>query len=76
MFTKSTSIGSLTKGAVGLRAVDRAISQQEIPYFIVGAMAKDIVLVHNFGSAIERDARDIALNQGGINVMRKVDCRF
>ncbi len=63
MFTKSTSIdisGKLHRGAVELyRAVDKAVSQLNIPYLIVGAMARDIVLVHGFGAAIERGTRDI-----------------
>ncbi len=63
MFTKSTSIdisGKLHQGAVELyRAVDTATSQLNIPYLIVGAMARDIVLVHGFGATIERGTRDI-----------------
>lgn len=63
MFTKSTSIdlcGKLHRGAVELyHAVDTATSQLNIPYLIVGAMARDIVLVHGLGAAIERATRDI-----------------
>lgn len=63
MFTKSTSIdicGKLHRRAVELyRAADEATSQLNIPYLIVGAMARDIVLVHGFGAAIERGTRDV-----------------
>jgi predicted nucleotidyltransferase len=63
LFTKNTSIdisGKLHRGVVELyRAVDKAASQLEIPYLIVGAMARDLVMVHGFGSAIERGTRDI-----------------
>ena len=51
MFTKSTSIdicGKLHRGTVELyRAVDEATSQLNIPYLIVGAMARgrDVDLV-------------------------------
>lgn len=74
MFTKSTSIdicGKLHSGTVELyRAVDEATSQLGIPYLIVGAMARDIVLVHGFGSAIERGTRDIDF---GIQVVSWTD---
>ena len=63
MFTKGTSIdicGKLLSGEVELyRAVDKAASQLNIPYLIVGAMARDIVMAYGFGAAIERATRDI-----------------
>jgi predicted nucleotidyltransferase len=63
LFTKSISIdicGKLLSGEVELyRAVDKAASQLNIPYLIVGAMARDIVMAYGFGAAIERATRDI-----------------
>lgn len=41
------------------RAVDRVIRELELPYFLAGAMARDIWLTHVFGIDIRRATRDV-----------------
>ena len=58
--------GKLPDGLVALYAdVDRYASDLGINYLVVGAMARDLVLVHGFGSKIERGTRDVDF---GINL--------
>ncbi|WIO73860.1 nucleotidyl transferase AbiEii/AbiGii toxin family protein [Porticoccaceae bacterium LTM1] len=66
---KSTSIditGKLPKGLVEIYSdIAAHTSALGIDYLVVGAMARDLVLVHGYGSTIERGTRDIDF---GINV--------
>lgn len=39
--------------------VDTEAKKLAIPYMIVGAMARDLVLVHGFDAKIERGTRDV-----------------
>lgn len=60
---KSTSIdvsGKLPHGLVELYAcIDGAAKQVDAPFLIVGAMARDLVMVHGFGAKLERGTRDV-----------------
>jgi predicted nucleotidyltransferase len=61
--TISTSIDiceKLPKGIVPLyRAIDEATTALGIRYLVVGAMARDLVLVYGFDAGIERGTRDV-----------------
>jgi predicted nucleotidyltransferase len=63
MSTINTSIDiceKLPRGIVPLyRAIDTAAKTLNIPYLVVGAMARDLVLVYGFEARIERGTRDI-----------------
>jgi len=41
------------------REIDRVARDLELPYFLAGAMARDILLTHVFGIAIGRATRDV-----------------
>lgn len=41
------------------RELDRVARDLELPYFLAGAMARDILLTHVFGIAIARATRDV-----------------
>jgi len=66
---KTTSInivGKLPLGLVELYSdINRHAKALGIDYLVVGAMARDLVLVHGFGSEIERGTKDVDF---GINV--------
>lgn len=66
---KITSInigGKLPQGLVELYAdVSGHAKALDINYLVVGAMARDLVLVHGFGANIERGTRDVDF---GINI--------
>lgn len=52
--------GKLLTGLVELyHEIEKHSHDLAIPYLIVGATARDIVLVHGYGAAIERGTRDI-----------------
>jgi len=58
--------GKLPAGVVDLYAViNYHTGELGIDYLVVGAMARDLVLVHGYGSAVERGTRDVDF---GINV--------
>lgn len=67
MKNRSVNIaGKLPKGLVDLyREVDTHTRRLGIEYLVVGAMARDLVLVYGYGSTIERGTRDVDF---GINV--------
>ena len=53
-------VGKLPQGLVELYAdVSRHAKALDIDYLVVGAMARDLVLVHGFGAEIERGTRDV-----------------
>jgi predicted nucleotidyltransferase len=53
-------VGKLPQGLVELYAdVSGHAKTLDIDYLVVGAMARDLVLVHGFGSEIERGTRDV-----------------
>jgi len=60
---KSTLIdfsGKLPHGLVELYAcVDGAAKRVDVPFLIVGAMARDLIMVHGFGAQLERGTRDV-----------------
>jgi len=59
-------VGKLPQGLVDLYVdISRHAKALGINYLVVGAMARDLVLVHGFGSEIERGTRDVDF---GINV--------
>ena len=68
-FVKNTSVniaGKLPDGLVELyTGILKHAKELSIDILVVGAMARDIVLVHGFGSSIERGTRDVDF---GINV--------
>lgn len=52
--------GKLLTGLVELyHEIEKHSHDLAIPYLIVGATARDIVLVHGYGAAIERGTRDV-----------------
>lgn len=52
--------GKLPEGLVGIyREVDRVVSERQLEALVVGAMARDLVLVHGFNARLERGTRDI-----------------
>jgi predicted nucleotidyltransferase len=52
--------GKLPAGLIEIYARVRAVAESlTIPTLIVGATARDIILVHGFGAAIERGTRDV-----------------
>ena len=52
--------GKLPAGIVDVYARLNSIAAKlDIPVLIVGATARDIILVHGFGAAIERGTRDV-----------------
>jgi len=58
--------GKLPRGLVGLYAdISEHAEKLDIDFLVVGAMARDMVLVHGYGSTIERGTRDVDF---GINV--------
>ncbi|QIB66529.1 nucleotidyl transferase AbiEii/AbiGii toxin family protein [Kineobactrum salinum] len=58
--------GKLPRGLVELYSDMREVADSlGIEFLVVGAMARDLVLVHGFGSTIERGTRDVDF---GINV--------
>lgn len=58
--------GKLPAGLVELYAdINEHAKALAIDFLVVGAMARDLVLVHGFGSKIERGTRDVDF---GINV--------
>ena len=58
--------GKLPAGLVELYAdINKHAKELTIDFLVVGAMARDLVLVHGFGSNIERGTRDVDF---GINV--------
>ena len=58
--------GKLPSGLVELYAdINEHAKKLAIDFLVVGAMARDMVLVHGFGSNIERGTRDVDF---GINV--------
>lgn len=68
-FVKNTFVniaGKLPQGLVELYGDISGVAKSlDIDYLVVGAMARDLVLVHGFGSRIERGTRDVDF---GINV--------
>lgn len=62
-FMKSTSLNVVGKLPQGLVALYQKINVQTealgIPYLVIGATARDIILHHGYGAAIERGTRDI-----------------
>lgn len=62
-FMKSTSlnvVGKLPRGLVGLyQKINAHTEALGIPYLVIGATARDIILHHGYGAAIERGTRDI-----------------
>ena len=53
-------IDQLPQGVVEIyRDVNAIASGLRIPYLVVGATARDLILYHGFGAAIERGTRDI-----------------
>lgn len=68
-FVKNTFVnitGKLPRGLVTLyRDINDVAKSLNIDFLVVGAMARDLVLVHGFGSTIERGTRDVDF---GINV--------
>jgi predicted nucleotidyltransferase len=42
-----------------LQAIDRPLQKLECPYMLVGAMARDLLLVHVFGMKVMRATRDL-----------------
>jgi len=64
--TSINIIGKLPLGLVGLYAdINKYAQLLSIDFLVVGAMARDLVLVHGFGSQIERGTKDVDF---GINV--------
>ena len=52
--------GSLPAGLVDMyRLVEASATDLDIPFLVVGAMARDLVLHHGFGANIERGTRDV-----------------
>ena len=52
--------GKLPKGLIELyKDINNVAGDLKIRYLVVGAMARDLVLVHGFGSTIERGTRDV-----------------
>jgi predicted nucleotidyltransferase len=50
----------LPRGIVPLyRAIDTAAKALNMPYLVIGAMARDLVLVYGFDARIERGTRDV-----------------
>jgi predicted nucleotidyltransferase len=68
-FVKNTFVniaGKLPRGLVALYGdIGDVAKSLAIDFLVVGAMARDLVLVHGFGSTIERGTRDVDF---GINV--------
>lgn len=62
-FMKSTSlnvVGKLPRWLVGLyQKINAHTEALGIPYLVIGATARDIILHHGYGAAIERGTRDI-----------------
>lgn len=62
-FMKTTSlnvVGKLPQGLVELYQIISGHTESlDIPYLVVGATARDIILHHGFGAAIERGTRDV-----------------
>ena len=62
-FMKTTSpnvVGKLPEGLVELyQIISHHTEALNIPYLVVGATARDIILHHGFGAAIERGTRDV-----------------
>lgn len=62
-FMKTTSpnvVGKLPEGLVELyQIISHHTEALDIPYLVVGATARDIILRHGFGAAIERGTRDV-----------------
>lgn len=59
-------VGKLPRGLVALYGdIGDVAKSLDIDFLVVGAMARDLVLVHGFGSTIERGTRDVDF---GINV--------
>ncbi|MDO6719802.1 hypothetical protein Q4575_10340 [Psychrosphaera sp. 1_MG-2023] len=60
---KTTSLNVVGKLLEGLVELYQIISSHtdalDIPYLVVGATARDIILHHGFGAAIERGTRDV-----------------
>lgn len=53
-------IDQLPQGVIEIyRDVNAVASELHIPYLVVGATARDLILYHGFGAAIERGTRDI-----------------
>ena len=64
--------GKLPLGLVELYAdINEHAKKLAIDFLVVGAMARDMVLVHGFGSNIERGTRDVDF---GINVASWEQC--
>ena len=58
--------GKLNTGLVELyKDINDTAKLLNIPYLVIGAMARDLVLVHGFNSKIERGTRDVDF---GINI--------
>ncbi|QOJ24395.1 MAG: nucleotidyl transferase AbiEii/AbiGii toxin family protein [Gammaproteobacteria bacterium] len=58
--------GKLPLGLIGIYAdISEHAKELAIDFLVVGAMARDMVLVHGYGSTIERGTRDVDF---GINV--------
>jgi predicted nucleotidyltransferase len=66
---KNTSVkivGKLELGLVGLYTnINEHAQKLDIKFLVVGAMARDLVLVHGYGSNVERGTRDVDF---GINI--------
>jgi predicted nucleotidyltransferase len=62
-YMKNTSVSIVNKLSSGLGElyadIDAEAKRLNIPYLVVGAMARDLVLVHGYGSKIERGTRDV-----------------
>lgn len=53
-------VGKLPAGLIELYGIVDGIAQKAgIEYFIIGAMARDLVLHHGFGATLERGTRDV-----------------
>lgn len=69
IFVKNTCVnivGKLPEGLVALyTGIHEHAKELSIDFLIVGAMARDLVLVHGFGSKVERGTKDVDF---GINV--------
>ncbi|WP_054980892.1 nucleotidyl transferase AbiEii/AbiGii toxin family protein [Pseudoalteromonas sp. P1-9] len=58
--TSPNVVGKLPEGLVELyQIISHHTEALDIPYLVVGATARDIILHHGFGAAIERGTRDV-----------------
>ena len=58
--TSPNVVGKLPEGLVELyQIISHHTEALGTPYLVVGATARDIILHHGFGAAIERGTRDV-----------------